>query len=43
MKKQVKKLKKVEKQLRGSVKKHAKQADTIKDTIKLAGKYMDKD
>jgi len=42
MKKEVKDLKKIQKQLRGSAKMHAAQAEKIENVIKIAGKYMDK-
>ena len=42
MKKQVKDLKKIKKQLRGSAKMHKAQADKIDSVIKVAGKYMEK-
>lgn len=40
MKKQIKDLKKIQKQLRNSAKMHAAQANKIDSVIKVAGKYM---
>ena len=42
MKKEIKDLKKIQKQLRNSAKMHAAQADKIDSVIKIAGKYMNK-
>ena len=42
MKKEIKNLKEIQKQLRGSAKMHAAQADKIEGVIKIAGKYMNK-
>lgn len=42
MKKEIKDLKKIQKQLRGSAKMRAEQADKIEGVIKIAEKYMNK-
>ena len=42
MKKEINDQKKIQKQLRGSAKMHAEQADKIEGVIKIAGKYMNK-
>ncbi|QDP49991.1 MAG: hypothetical protein Unbinned3459contig1000_1 [Prokaryotic dsDNA virus sp.] len=42
MKKQIKDLKKIKKQLHGSAKMHKAQANKIDSVIKVAGKYMEK-
>jgi hypothetical protein len=42
MKKEIKDLKKIQKQLRNSAKMHGAQADKIDGVIKIAGKYMNK-
>lgn len=42
MKKQINDLKKIQSQLRNSVKMHAAQANKIDNIIKVAGKYMEK-